>query len=176
MKTLIQSTLIALTLASPALSHATLEQQEVAPNTTYKGVMRIGHGCEGQATLKVTITIPEGVINAKPMPKPGWVLETVRGDYARTYDYHGPRSEGVQQITWSGGVLDDQHYDEFIFRARITDAFEPGSTVYFPTVQDCADGQQPWVQIPAAGQDPHDLKKPAPGLKIIAPDHAHHGH
>lgn len=132
--------LAALTLTTPAFAHATLEQKEAAANSTYKAVMRIGHGCDGQATLKVRITIPEGVITAKPMPKPGWTLETVRGDYARTYDYHGPRSEGVQQIIWTGS-LDDQHFDEFIFRTRVTDIFEPGTTIYFPTVQECADGE-----------------------------------
>ena len=37
------------------------------------------HGCEGAATTRVRIHIPEGVIAVKPMPKPGWQLETVSG-------------------------------------------------------------------------------------------------
>lgn len=127
-------TVVAALAPQLATAHATLEKQEAQINTNYKAVMRVSHGCEGQATQSVTIEIPEGVINAKPMPKAGWELETVTGPYARTYEYHGPRSEGVKSITWTGN-LEDTHYDEFIFRARITDAFEAGQMIYFPTVR-----------------------------------------
>lgn len=159
--------------ATMASAHATLEVKKAAQNSNYKAVVRIGHGCSGSDTLKVSVTIPEGVINAKPMPKAGWELETVTGPYARTYDYHGPRSEGVQQITWTG-KLADGHYDEFVFRARITDAFAPGDIVHFPTVQACVDGENAWVEIPAEGQTRRDLKKPAPGLTVTEGKHAHH--
>ncbi|MBT0956128.1 DUF1775 domain-containing protein [Alphaproteobacteria bacterium KMM 3653] len=177
MKILKTSALAALTAVTfhpdQATAHATLEQQEAQLNTTYKGVMRIGHGCEGQPTLRVTITIPEGFINAKPMPKAGWKMTTVSGPYAKTYDYHGPRSEGLKQVTWEGS-LDDAHYDEFVVRGYISDAFAAGQTLYFPTVQECADGAHEWVNIPAAGQDPHALDSPAPGVRLTAGEHAHH--
>ncbi len=81
-------TTIALSIAATSLmAHATLEQQEAAVGSTYKGVMRIGHGCDGEATQKVTITIPEGVIAVKPMPKANWSLQVESGAYAQTYDY-----------------------------------------------------------------------------------------
>ncbi|KMW58519.1 Conserved membrane protein in copper uptake, YcnI [Candidatus Rhodobacter oscarellae] len=157
--------------ASQAAAHASLEVKEAALNANYKAVMRVSHGCAGQATESVTITIPEGVINAKPKPKPGWELTTVVEPYARTYEYHGQRSEGVTSITWTGR-LEDAHYDEFIFRARITDAFEPGQMLYFPTVQTCADGSLEWVVIPVAGEE--RPRRPAPGLKLLEGGHAHH--
>ena len=162
-----------LTVPATLSAHATLETKEAAQNSNYKAVMRISHGCEGQATESVTITIPEGVINAKPMPKAGWEIQTVIGDYAQTYEYHGPRTEGVQSITWTGS-LEDGYYDEFIFRARITDAFAPGDMIYFPTVQRCADGRHEWVQIPVKGQENERLPKPAPKLKVIEGGHSHH--
>lgn len=166
---------LALALTTTAVSaHATLETQQAKMNSTYKGVMRIGHGCDGEATLKVRIEIPEGVISVKPMPKAGWEMETVTGAYAKTYDYYGPKSEGVKEIIWTG-TLEDQHYDEFVFRARITDEFEADQMLYFPTTQECTTGENAWVEIPAAGQDPHDLEGPAPGLKLISADH-HHNH
>ncbi len=160
-------------VASQAGAHASLEVQEAQINANYKAVMRISHGCDGDATLKVRITIPEGVINAKPMPKSGWDLETVEGPYAKTYEYHGPHSEGVQEIIWTGELL-DKHFDEFIFRARITDAFAPGDVIYFPTVQECAAGTHEWVEIPAEGQSRGDLDGPAPQLQLIEGGHAHH--
>ncbi|GLQ34268.1 hypothetical protein GCM10007939_05510 [Amylibacter marinus] len=159
-------------LANTAFSHASLEVKEAENNNNYKAVMRISHGCDGSATKSVTIHIPEGVINVKPMPKAGWALETTRGDYAKTYDYHGPRSEGVKSITWTG-TLEDQHFEEFIFRGRITDDFKEGSTVYFPTEQKCQTGENMWIEIPEEGADSHSVERPAPALKIKQ-GHAHH--
>ena len=64
-----------------ALAHATLERQEAAVGSSYKGVMRVPHGCAGSATIRVRIRIPEGVVGVKPMHKPGWTLETTKGKY-----------------------------------------------------------------------------------------------
>src|SRR5262245_8066251 len=80
----------------PAWSHVTLETQQAAVGTVYKGVLRVPHGCEATATTAIRVKIPEGVIAVKPMPKPGWQLATVKGKYEKTYDYYGtPMSEGV---------------------------------------------------------------------------------
>lgn len=157
-----------------AMAHATLEIQSAAVGSTYKGVMRIGHGCDGQATLNVSVKIPEGVISVKPMPKAGWTLETTIGAYSETYDYYGKTlTEGVREIQWSG-ELSDAHYDEFVFRAKLSTKLTAGETIYFPTVQTCADGTAEWVNIPLEGQDPHDIDGPAPGLALTEAGHAHH--
>jgi len=157
-----------LALSGPALSHVSFENAQAVPNTNYKAVLRIPHGCNGEPTLKVRVRIPEGVVGVKPMPKAGWTLETARGAYARAYDLQGqPVAEGVTGIAWSGS-LEDGHYDEFVFQARITDVFQPGATVYFPVIQECANGREEWTEVPTAGQDPHSLKSPAPGVKIVA--------
>jgi uncharacterized protein YcnI len=152
-----------------ALAHATLGVTQAAPNTSYRGIVQINHGCGEAATTRVSVTIPEGMIGARPMPKPGWTLTTTKGPYAKAYPYfHADLTEGVKTITWSGGSLPGDQFDEFIFTARITDTFQPGQTVYFPIQQDCATGGYNWAQIPAAGQDAHALKEPAPGVRIIA--------
>ncbi|MXQ13492.1 DUF1775 domain-containing protein [Microvirga makkahensis] len=155
-------------LAMPALAHVSFETAEATPNATYKAVLRVPHGCDGQPTLKVRVRIPEGVVDVKPMPKAGWKLETSRGAYVRAYQVHGEAvSEGVTDIIWSGS-LDDAYYDEFVFRAYFTDAYQPGATVYFPVVQECEKGVAEWVQVPGAGEDPHQLVSPAPGVRIAA--------
>lgn len=157
-----------------ALAHATLEVQTAEIGSFYKGVMRIGHGCEGQATLRVDITIPEGVIAVKPMPKAGWTLTTGTSEYANSYDYYGRTlTSGVTTLTWEGS-LDDAHYDEFTFRGKLAGDWDAGTAIYFPTVQTCADGEQTWVNIPAKGQDPHAIEDPAPGLALKEAEHAHH--
>jgi uncharacterized protein YcnI len=160
--------------ASGAYGHATLEQKEAELGSTYKGVIRIGHGCDGQPTLKVRVEIPEGVISVKPMPKAGWKLETETGPYAKTYEYYGKTlSEGVKQITWTGS-LKHEHYDEFIFRAKLHKTLAPDQTLYFKTTQECGAGENAWIEIPADGQNSHDLKRPAPGVHLTKPsEHSH---
>lgn len=167
----------ALLIAIPAsaFAHATLEQASAPSGATYKAVMRIAHGCEGEATHTLSITLPEGFVAAKPMPKPGWTVETVTGPYEKSYEVHGRTvAEGLREVRWTGGSLDDGHYDEFVVNGRLADQ-APGTVLAFPTVQTCATGKQEWTERAAPGQDPHDLAKPAPTLTIAASDEAGHG-
>ncbi len=155
-----------------ANAHATLETKEAVVGSYYKAVVRIGHGCDGSATKSMRVQIPEGVLSVKPMPKPGWTLETVKGAYENSYELHGRTlSEGVKEVVWTG-ELADPHFDEFVFMAKLDKSLPAGEMLFFPTVQACFEGENPWVEIPAKGQDPHDLKKPAPGLMLLEP-HAH---
>ncbi len=157
-----------LSLASVAQAHTTLETQQAPVASTYKAVMRVGHGCEGAPTLKLRVRIPEGVINVKPMPKPGWEMETVKAPYGKTYEYYGTAmSEGVREIVWTGKLL-DEHYDEFVFRAYLTDSLKPDTMLYIPVVQECEGGKADrWIEIPAEGKSADDYEHPAPGLKLL---------
>ena len=153
----------------PAFAHITLEKPEAAPHSGYKAVFRLPHGCEGSATISVKITLPEGVIAAKPMPKAGWKLDISKGNYAASYKYYGETlTSGARDITWSGGSLPDDQYDEFVINTYLADTLTAGSTLYFPVIQTCEKGSIAWVQIPKDGQSAHDAGEPAPGLKIIA--------
>ncbi len=152
----------------PARAHATLEVQQAVVGASYKAVMRIPHGCGALPTLKVRVRVPDGVVGVKPMPKPGWKLETVKGKYDRTYElFHAKISEGVREITWSGGNLPGEWYDEFVFAGTISDDLKPGSTLWFPTVQECDGAAERWIEIPVEGKSAEDLKAPAPGLKLL---------
>lgn len=156
---------------SGAFAHATLETATAKAGTTYKAVMRIPHGCDGSPTRTVRIVIPNGVVSVKPMPKPGWALETIKGDYDKpVLDAGKTVTDGVKEIIWSGGRLLDEHYDEFVFRARLADTLPAHAPVHFATTQLCEKGEVAWVQIPAPGQNAHNLKLPAPGLLIAASD------
>ena len=168
----------ALSLAAvSALAHVSLETREARAGTSYKAVLKVPHGCDGTATLKVRAQIPDGVIAVKPMPKAGWQIETVRAPYGRSYPYfHGQQlSEGVKEIVWSGGKLPDDHYDEFVFAGYLARELEPGP-LYFPVTQECEKGEWRWVDVPAKGQDPHALKAPAPALVILAQQAGGSGH
>src|SRR3546814_20751607 len=96
-----------LSLAATAQAHVTLEQPEAAAGSTYKAVVRVPHGCEGEATLKVRVQIPEGFIYVKPQPKADWALEKVKAAYAKTYDNSGTAlSAGVRALAGNGDMPD----------------------------------------------------------------------
>ena len=114
--------------ASAAHAHVTVESKQVAVGSYYKAVFAVPHGCAGSPTVRLRVQIPEGVIGVKPMPKPGWTLETVKGKYAAEYDFHGSKvSEGVKEVVWSGGKLADDNYDEFVAATYLTTALKPHS-------------------------------------------------
>lgn len=167
LKLLTSAALVAVGTAA-ASAHVTLETQQAPAASIYKAVFRVPHGCQGSATVKVRVQIPEGVIAVKPMPKPGWALETVKGKYEKAYDYYGtPTSEGVREIVWSGGRLPDEFYDEFIARVYLTGDLAADTTLYFPVVQECEQGADRWIEIPAQGKTADDYETPAPGLKLL---------
>ncbi len=159
----------ACTISTAASAHVTLETPSTAQKTTYKGVLRVPHGCDGKPTNTLRISIPGGVVAVKPMPKAGWTLSTTIASYRKAHDYFGkPVTAGVTEIVWSGGSLLDDHYDEFVFRAYVTDGVAAGSVLPFPVVQECGTVTERWTELAAEGQDGHALKNPAPTLKIAA--------
>lgn len=159
-------------------THVSLEQKQATVGAPYKAVFRVPHGCSGSATKKVIVQIPEGVIGVKPMPKPGWTLTIERGPYQKSYKfYHGNKlSEGVRTVAWTGGPLADEHYDEFVLSSFVAGELPADTPIYFPVTQECEKGELKWVEIPASGQDPHDLEAPAPVLKLVRSEGGHGGH
>ena len=155
-------------------AHIVLEQKSARAASYYKATFMVGHGCAGSPTTSVTVLIPEGVVSIKPMPKPGWQLETRVETLPMPYELHGKTfSEGVTRVTWTGGPLADAHYDEFVMLARLPDS--PGRA-WFKVLQTCEQGETRWEEIPAEGKTTRDYKTPAAMLEILpaAQEHKHH--
>jgi uncharacterized protein YcnI len=156
----------ALAAASFAFAHITLENQQAPIGSFYKAVLRVPHGCDGSATVAVRVRIPEGYIDVKPMPKPGWKLMTVSGKYKAPMSLRGAKvSEGVTEVDWTGGNLPDAYYDEFVLTGYLGDDLQAGQTMYFPIVQDCEKGVNRWIEIPADGAP--EPAEPAAKLKLL---------
>lgn len=176
---LILATAVA-TLASTTavFAHATFANQPATVGSYVAATLQVPHGCDGKATNEVQIKLPEGFISAKPMPKAGWEIEIIEGDYQNSYDNHGKAvKSGPVEIRFKNGELPDNFYDTFTVYGKIA-AGDPAVGLAFPTVQLCgADAKVAWDQIAAPGQDPHDLDGPAPVLKLVAAEgDAHAGH
>jgi uncharacterized protein YcnI len=155
--------------ATSAFAHITLENQQAPVGASYKAVLRVPHGCEGSATVAVRVRIPEAFIDVKPMPKPGWKLDVVRGKYQKPVSARGTSvTEGVTEVDWSGGNLPDAYYDEFVLTGFISDEGQAGQTMYFPVVQECQKGTSRWIEVPAAGSaQTGEPAEPAPALKLL---------
>ena len=152
-----------------AFAHITLENQQAAVGASYKAVLRVPHGCDGSATVALRVRIPDGFVEVKPMPKPGWKLDVVRGKYQKAMSVRGTKvTEGVTEVDWSGGNLPDAYYDEFVLNGFIGDEAPAGQTMYFLMVQECEKGINRWIEIPAAdGARAGEPAEPAAGLKLM---------
>lgn len=153
-------------LPAVAQAHAVFETKSAPAGSYFKGVIGVGHGCDGSPTVLVRVTVPEGFTSIKPMPKPGWTLETKKVPLSKPYESHGKTiKDRVGEITWKGGKLDAEHYDEFVMQMRTPD--QPGKQ-YFAVRQECEKGVHDWSEIPAAGKSRRDYKSPAAELDITA--------
>jgi uncharacterized protein YcnI len=155
----------------PAWAHVTLERQEAPVGSSYKAVLRVPHGCSGSPTTAIRVRVPAGFIAVKPMPKPGWQLSTVNGKYPKPFKLRGASiSEGVTEISWSGGRLLDAHYDEFVLAGTLAEELGGGQMIYFPVVQECEKGVHRWIEIPT-GKASHGHGSggadPAAGLRLL---------
>ncbi len=150
---------------SGAFAHVELERTTAAVGSSYQAVFQVSHGCHGSPTTAIRVRVPEGVLNVKPVSKPGWTLNVVTGKYSKTRDLSGVQvAEGVTEIDWTNGKLPDKRHEQFVFQAFLASDLQPGQMLYFPVVQECEKGVQRWIEIPAAGKD---YPEPAPGLKLL---------
>jgi len=162
-------TLAALALAAgalPAAAHVTLENKEATAGGSFKLVLRVPHGCSGAATTRIRVRIPAEFTSAKPQAKPGWTIEVVKGEGPGAQVGHG-HSAAPEEIAWTGR-LEEGIYDEFALFVATAKTQQP-QAIYVPVVQECGTAVERWIEIPAPGANPQDLKSPAPSFKLNGP-------
>ncbi|WP_205471667.1 YcnI family protein [Nocardioides sp. SYSU D00038] len=158
-----------LALAGPAAAHVT-----VTPSTTTAGadaVLAIGvpHGCDGSATTAVTIRIPDQIHAVAATRHPLWVVEkeTVELDPPVTDSHGNTVTERVASVTYrTDQPLPDGDRDVFELGVQIPEA--EGSTLAFPVIQTCEQGEAAWIEIPEGAQSPEELDQPAPAFVVTA--------
>lgn len=161
---LLASTLLIL-VATPAMAHVTANPNTGVAGNYFQTSLRITHGCNDSDTTSVTVKIPDGIISVRPQAKPGWQVTITKRPLAEGVNIgHGKiAKEAVAEITWRGKLPHDQ-YDDFGLIMKLPE--KEGETLWFPTIQTCAKGENRWVDIPAEGQKWHDAASPAPFVKL----------
>jgi uncharacterized protein YcnI len=149
-------------------AHVSLENKEAVAGTSFKLVLRVPHGCGGQATTRIRVQVPGVFTSAKPQPKPGWTTEVAaRKTVEHTGSAGHDQASAPQEIAWSGR-LEEGTYDEFVIWVATGRNQEP-TIVHVPVVQECGNAVERWIEVPIAGGKSDDLKSPAPSFKLLRP-------
>ncbi|HSK97434.1 MAG TPA: YcnI family protein [Euzebyales bacterium] len=164
-----------LLVAGPAWAHVTAVPGSAPAGKQVVVSFRVGHACDGSPTTAISVRLPDRVASVTPQFLPGWEVETTNGPLAEPVEVHGETvTEGIREITWSGGSIPDHTYFDFGVSMLLPD--RPGKTLYFPVVQTCESGETAWIEVPAKGEDAHDLELPAPSVTLSDGDTADADH
>ena len=135
--------------ASSASAHIDPDPKEAPAGSEQSVGFTVEHGCEESATIQLDMRLPDGVTNAVPEPPAGWTASVAR-----------------RVVTFVGGPLPADV--EGTFRVRMTLPATPDTTIYFPFVQRCEQGEIRWIDVPSDGSGT-ELDEPAPAMNLTAP-------
>jgi uncharacterized protein YcnI len=168
---------IALSLAAPAGAHVTATPSTAVAGASTVLTFSVGHGCEGSPTTRIEIQVPESVLSVTATRNPFYGLEPkiTKLDEPAT-DAHGNEvTERTSSIVYTATTpLPEGQRDAFELTFQVPDA--AGETLAFPTIQTCEEGESAWTEVPAEGQDPHELEQPAPSFEILPATDEGEGH
>lgn len=156
--------------AAPAMAHVTVSADQPHAGSYAVLTFSVPHGCEGSSTTKVSIQVPEGINAVTPTRNGLWEVDKQMADLDTPIeDSHGNQiTERVAEVVYTtDDPLPDGYRDAFELSLQLP-VEAAGTTVAFPTVQTCEQGEAAWVQVPADGQDPDELELPAPTIEVDA--------
>lgn len=161
---------LAVGIGLPASAHVTATASDTAEGAHTVVTLSVPHGCDGSATTSVAVQIPESITAVTPTRNPLYEITTVSEDLAEPMDdgHGGLYTTRVSQVIFDAETpLPDDLRDTLELEMTLPEG-AAGTTLHFPAVQTCEDGENAWIDIPAPGQDPHELDFPAPAVTVTA--------
>ena len=150
------------------LAHPNFENKIVRAGTAFKADMMVTHGCGDSPTIRLVVDVPEEVLAITPRIKPGWTIETVESDLAKSRIVFGREvTTYTSQIIWSGGSLSSDYFDVFSF---IVIPPSEATTLYFPARQICVERTDSYTAIPDPAKPDQQLSGLAPSLTVVESD------
>jgi uncharacterized protein YcnI len=162
------ATVVSLSGVLPVSAHVTVTPEGTAAGSYTLLRFGVPHGCDGSSTTQIAIQIPEEFATVTPGMNYGWTVEKVMETLATPIpDGHGGEyTERVSEVVYTAKEpLPDGYYDSFLMSVRLPED-AAGTTLYFPTIQTCEEGETAWIQIPEEGQSEDDLESPAPAFTV----------
>lgn len=156
-----------------ASAHVSINPDKTTANSYALLTFGVPHGCDTTGTTKLTINLPEELTDATPTVNPNWTVEKVTQTLPEPKKLADGTSitKRTSQIVYTAKAPLDPHLrDALVLSVKLPDT--AGKTLYFPTLQNCEQGQTNWAEIPKDGQDAHSLKAPAPSVAVTAADPA----
>ena len=154
-------------VAAPAFAHVTISPAEGSAGSYTVATVSVPHGCDGSATTKLAIQVPEQILSVTPTRNPFWDVQKVMTKLDEPVtDAHGNEvTERVGQIVYTAKTpLPDGQRDGFELSFQVPDAV--GETLAFATVQTCEKGETAWVETTEAGAE--EPEHPAPSFTVTA--------
>jgi len=121
------STAVFALAATPAFAHVEAEGATAATGITTV-TFAFTHGCSGSPTTSLKIQLPSGTTDVTAENPAGWTSKV-----------------DSTTLTWSGGSIPDATPGEFQAGLRLVGA--KGDTVFLPTIQGCAQGEETWIEL-----------------------------
>ena len=113
-------------IATPALAHV-----EAEGSTADSGLTTVAfgftHGCNNAPTTSIKVELPAGTTDVTAQSPDSWTATVTD-----------------TTIVWSGGSIPDATPGEFVATMRLIGAAD--ETIYLPTVQGCAKGENLWIE------------------------------
>ncbi|MCG2622849.1 YcnI family protein [Arthrobacter sp. I2-34] len=163
--------------ASAASAHVHVTPDSTAAGSTSVLTFSFAHGCDGSPTTGIAISLPAELDDATPTAHPGWEVKKVteKLDAPKKLESGTTITERTSKIVYTAKTpLPDGIRDTLQVQVKVPAA--EGKTLAFPVLQTCEKGKTDWAQVPAAGQDDHDLESPAPTFTVTAASADGDGH
>lgn len=128
--------LLCLAPAAPAAAHVLIETVEPNGDGTSTLTFTFDHGCDGQPTDTLDVTMPDGVEALAADQPDGWTGEVEPGS-----------------VRWTGEPVPDGARAEFTIDVRVTGTV--GQSFSLPTEQGCVgDGSYQWADTDPSAEHP----------------------
>ncbi|PZU47891.1 MAG: nuclear export factor GLE1 [Microbacterium sp.] len=149
----------ALVLAAPlaASAHIHVTPEESAAGTSTRLDFSFSHGCDDSPTTAVVFTIPEGIDGVTPVLNGAWTISRELGD------------DGIPtQVTYTAVTPVESGTAATVSLDVIFASSAAETSVAFPVLQRCVEGETDWSEVAAEGQTEDDLEAPAPVVAVGA--------
>lgn len=150
---------------APALAHVTISPDQATPNSFIVGTVSVPHGCDGSPTTKITIKVPDQIVEIAPTRNAFWNVQVIQSKLATPLKAADGDAitEKVTEIVYTAKTpLPADERDAFELSFQVPN--KSGQVLTFPTIQKCVVGEADWTETtPPGGAEPAN---PAPTISI----------